>query len=690
MYVSTMEDCTTIVDNIFRHCEYIYDKKTHRYYIKKGCGFDIETTTYTSGDITTGFCYHWQMAIGQHVIFGRSLEIMKAFLECLIDKINTIETKKGTPRLLVWDANLGYEWQYCKKYWYYLGVSEFFCKEIRNPLKFCLGDCLEFRECIGLFGHSLEDIAKNYCRTQKRVGNLDYNKIRNSYTKMTLDEMHYCKNDVVILKELGEHVFRNYYGNKESLPLTSTGFVRESIKRRIGANLKKVKGEVQSHMPSENDYYLLRQFGFKGGFCGTNGKYWNDIVHNVLCADLVSDYPAQMMHKQYPQGYCAECRNEEFCTENIPYIAMIELNNVRSKTTHSYISSHKCMNRKEFTGRNSIIDNGRIFEAERIIIVINDVEWETVQKMYHIGSAYMIKCWKFDKYGKLPKYITDELMVQYRKKNELKKAGKNDTQEYRDAKAFVNGIFGMCATSIFPFEKQLDGTPDCNVIVSENKKEFDKAIEGMFLSPFYAFWVTSYARDILCDVICKFPDLILQYDTDSIYFRDGVEGSEELKQYLKEYNDHIKSINNAIFDNDEFMEDLGTWEIEKPIARFKGLGAKRYAKQSIDGKYKFVVAGCRKGTIEKQYEATGKYKYNDIMDFFNFNMEIEEKYSDKLASVYIDDEYILEIEDNEGNRQLCNCKSSVVLNPTEFTIGADAQLHADFIKSIKERVENVR
>lgn len=735
MYVFNAQDIHNKVVQLFsQDFDFIYSHKKRCYYIKKGSGFDIETSTIKNenGEPVQAFCYHWQFSFGDDVVMGRTLETMTEFFREFSEILKTFEHKNKPVRLLVFDANLGYEWQFCKKHWYKIGLSEFFCKEPRNPLKVTLNECIEMRECLGLFGSSLNDIAKNFCNTKKLKGDLDYSILRNSKTPMTKEEIQYCINDVKILSELGNYVYKNFFGNKADLPLTSTGIIRNAIKKRI-KNIERVKEYVIANLPNEKDFIAFRQYLFKGGLCGSNDLFSNMLNFNVICADFTSDYPAILFHCNFPDGKCEETEPEKFREfQHIPYIALIEFTNFESKTTHSIISSHKVLNvddlvstRKKQAKYKATFDNGRIYKAEKILLLINDVEFRGIEKSYDFDEFEILRCWKFERYAKAPKYLLDELKIQYRKKSELKKTGKHKMkeykEEYRQAKVFCNGIYGMCATSIFMDEKKLDETPDCNVEILECAKTFEDATKNMWLSQFIAFWVTSYARNLLIDYISDpvFSEIIIQYDTDSLYFLDGFPESEKLKKAMKEYNRKIEILNNTIFNNDPYFSDLGAWDFETPIFRFKGMGAKRYMKeqashndifkmkfftnffsfdfetlqkrQKIDfhkkhlhREIKVVCVGCKDGTFLKQFSDVS---HETIFDCFTDGFEISKENSGKLESHYIDDSDIVTVTDSKEQTETIYILSSVVLRPVAYKMGL-AQLHIDFIRSIQDSNQN--
>lgn len=668
------------VDNILReyieNAQIIYDGTTRTRYVKLGCGFDIENSVLNIQGKLYGYCYHWQMSIGKYTVLGRYLSLMQEMFDYII---NTI----GDRRLLVWDANLGYEWQYCKCYWNDLGISQLFGKTERNPLRVVIGDRIELRECLGLFGKSLADVAKNYTGLEKKKDDLDYEKIRLSITPMTEKEIGYCVADVEILRELGNYVFENFMGNKEKLPFTKTGRIRNKIKKRYGKFLRAQYKKIESWMPTEEEYTLFRNFLMKGGWCGSNAKYVDKLLFDVICADLTSDYPAVMFQKRYPMGKPIECEPCEFMTKNVPYIIKVVFRGVHSKNTHSFISTHKLLNKASVVANpDSIIDNGRVWEAKELYMVINDIEFDTIRKMYDIENIEIIQCWKFEKYGFLPSEVTSVIKEEYLNKEKLKSEGKTDTNEYRNSKEIVNGIFGMMLTALYMDEMELNDNLE---IEMNNCKSYGQAIKHLFLSPFWGMWVTAYARDILVDIVSRFPDAVIQYDTDSIYFKKDCPEYSNLLEYINQYNSKIEKFNKLLFRNPHF-NDLGCWDIEKPFKRFKGLGAKRYMYEKQSGEIKVVIAGCRKNGKESTLEWQARDNDIDPFDFFKDGMLIDEEHSNKKATSYVELDSIpvekLEYTDYLGNTELVELSTSAVLYPITFKMTM-APCYEDIIESIR-------
>ena len=655
----------------------VFDRSSKVHYVRIGCGFDTETSTLNLQGALVGYCYHWQMSIGNLTILGRYLRLMQDLFSTLIESL-------GDNRMLVWDANLGYEWQYCKHYWNELGISGLFGKTERNPLRVIVGDKIELRECIGLFGKSLDDIANNYTQLEKKKGDLDYEKVRLSITPLTEKEIKYTVADVEILRELGNYVFEHYFNNGEKLAFTKTGFIRNKIKKRFGKFLKSQYSKIKSWMPTEDEYTLFRNFLMKGGWCGSNAYYLELLLENIICADLTSDYPAVMFQKKYPMGKPIECAPEEFNTEKIPYIIKVVLRDVKSRNTHSFISAHKCLNKKDvLLSPESIIDNGRIWQAKEVYMCLNEIELATIQKMYDIGSIEIITCWKFEKYGYLPKEVTDVIKEEYLNKERLKREGKQDTLEYKASKEVVNGIFGMMLTALYLDEMELD---DDLVIQMNNCKRYEDAINNLFLSPFWGMWVTTYARDILVDIVSRFPDVVIQYDTDSIYFSKDSKEYSNLIEYINEFNSKVERFNHLYFRGDNHFADLGCWDIEKPFKRFKGLGAKRYMYEKQSGEIKVVIAGCRKKDKVSTLVLQARDNGVEPFEFFKDGMLIDEEHSNKKATSYVEVNSIpverVKYTDYLGNEEEVELSSSAVLFPIQFKMGM-APTYEEIVECIR-------
>lgn len=682
------------------------DKKKKYSYLVIGSGFDIETTTIVSGNFVTAYCYHWQMSFNTLTIGGRSLITMKEFFEFLLSVI------PDNKRLLVPDANLGFEYSFCKHYWNMFGITEFFSKNKRNPLKIVISDKIELREVLGLFGRNLESIANSFSTVKKLKGDLDYTLMRFSNTPLTEKEKEYCENDVQILSQLCYYIFNNYFGDKMDLPLTAISELRQMIKNKMGEKYFQIVKELRENMPDADIYYKLRNYLFKGGLCGTNSIYMDRLLKDVGSADLTSDYPACMNHYTFPNGKIIPVAPEDFLSlENKPYIACIEFTDLKSKTPHSILSIHKALDYDKKVAKTKpdyyIIDNGRVFYAKKITYILNDIDFKSVIQAYKPEEIEIKWCLQVENYIRLPHYVLEVLNEQYLIKEQLKSKDLQDTVEYMFSKNKVNGCFGMMCTALYCDEFVINSYTDEIEPKKVNgevfKKEYKEAIKSVFLNPLWGMWITSYARSILIDAITKFPHCIIQYDTDSLYYYNKHPESKKLVEYLQEYNKHIKELNNKLFDGNKHFETLGTWDIEsEPLTHFKGLGSKRYMyRQYSKKKQKYIikstVAGCPKGVILEQYEdifgkVETEMQIKKFFDYFHDGLEIDEKHSKKLRPAYIDEYKGMHFADAEftdylGNKEKVKLTSATALLPTTFKLGL-SDAHIRFYLTIQNEYNN--
>ena len=671
------EQCRDIAAQIRKRFDgAVTEKHGMKSYWKLGSGFDCETTRTPKG---YSYVYMWQLSLADLVILGRTTGTAEQCLQILSDTaraayyVNHHHKPKQFPQLIVWDCNLGYEWAHFKRNFGRLGIRSVFAKDRRHPLSLNVSDCLEFREALGVFGYSLANIAATYTKTQKAVGDLDYSIARHSKTEMTgtglpfdqLDgtEIGYCVNDVVILSELGTIALDMFKG---AIPLTGTGIIRKAVKDRIRAKgklcLEFAKQRTRKLMPKTlKDYQVMSQLLFCGGWAHSYFPAVGRVLQNVVCADLTSDFPAQMCHHDFPAGALIGNRTfDEMCAAKHWY-ALVTFYGIKAKYKHSLISEHKLLEKVNVT-----IDNGRVYSADVISVYCTEIDFGNIMQIYDYVECDFSDIHIFTQSKPCTPELIDVMMQQYRRKNELKQQGKSGTREYAESKKFVNGCYGMTATKIYTEDVVFDEKmKDLNG--KQTEKSYKELISDLWLSPWIAIYTTAYARSVLVRFIKKYPEIIVQYDTDSLYFLDGVEGSEELKADMRAYNAWITAKNRKLFDGDPFFDTLGTWDFDDPIDKFKCLGAKRYIKQSGD-KIKAVCAGCKPDA----YNEYCKKHDLDPFDYFDNGMNLPPAESGKTTLCYFDGLpsgcYEDTITDPAGNTQRVYIETCAVIRDIPFGI----------------------
>lgn len=711
---------------------------------KIGMGLDSESTTITHTEIKgkrkkrqitvvdNCFCYAWQFAFNKdNAVIVRTIEHIMNVLIDIVDTVKALnERTENNAIFIIWCANLSHEWSFLKaEICNYFEITKAFAKSPRDVLYIQLENCVELRECIGLFGVSLDDIAKKWCNenNQKLTGTFDYNLIRTWETELTETEIAYMKHDVTTLAEMHENVIKAYTQPNGvcRLPYTSSGFVRLDLKdsirndedltelrdiwnsakrhKNIDTNIEYLKKINQRCVTDLFQWTICRDYGYTGGLCGSNIKTAGLILNDVICADLTSDYPAQLTHKKYPTGSLKQITAgnltdimNKLIKDHKPFFALLKINKMQAKTQHATFSKHKIINNANTglmsshgTPKNLIIYNGKVFKGENIIVCWNDVDIKAYKELYKIKAA-VITLWVFDRYATLPQWFLKPLWYYYGKKAELKNSGIKSGIEYDSSKRFVNSIYGVCATRVNDSYDTLD--TDYNFKVGK-EKDFDNIRKNFWLNPYIAFWCTSYARSVLMHFIARFPDCIVQYDTDSLYYIKSK--SAELEKALSEYNNKIANQNHRIFrdfENPLLYETLGQWDFDDLYKKFLGMGAKKYIKQDETGDIYTVIAGLPKKAIpkeikDKQVKEPFSY-YNPLYKWIvesDNSIIIEHIFAYKFASVYDDStecKYV-EITDYTGKTALQKTGCYHAIIPIDFTLSMAKEYIDEIMKGRK-------
>ena len=243
--------------------------KLYKFY----CGFDIETTNIIESDSKLAFMYHWQFIFADdktaHLFTGRT---WAAFLK-LVEELEKFYSLSEDKRIIVWVANLGFEFSFIRRYFDF-NNEDFFARELRHPMKARTGG-FEFHEALTISGGSLAQLAKDYTTTQKLKGDLDYSIRRNSKTPLTPEEKEYCYNDVLILAEWSKYIFDNYIIPDSRIPLTKTGILRSECRlaaeEQLGTGgMIKYRQLIKEAFPDEKQYETWFRWLFRGGYVHSN------------------------------------------------------------------------------------------------------------------------------------------------------------------------------------------------------------------------------------------------------------------------------------------------------------------------------------------------------------------------------------------------------------------------------------
>ena len=643
-------------------------------YLPLYCGFDIETTNVIEEDKKAAYMYHWQFAIASdevgYIYLGRTWDMFIDLYYRIVYNYKLGSNKK----LLVFDANLGFEWQFLRKRFEW-DSENFFAREERHPLAAPTVDGWDFREALSISGGSLAQLAKDFTTTQKLKGDLDYDIPRSFKTPLTEEEENYCINDVAILAEFSSFIFDKYIYPDKKIPLTKTGLlrseVRNELKKCLSYNeIKTYKQLVKNAFPDKETYAYWFRWLFRGGYVHANISNTGYTIYGAIGEDETSAYPAWMNFGYYPGTpfipvYDLENFNTYINTKCC--IITVEFEGLERRTSISYESKHKCM---ELEG--AIIDNGRIAMAKHMKVVITELDYKIYEKIYK-WQKMAVKCmWVSDRI-RLPKFILNVLNRHYLNKDRMKKAGLSGTPEYAIEKAGVNASFGMMCTRL-ELEK-VTATKEGEWKIEENALDFEAEKGKQILLPQWGIWVCAWGRWALFQPGFRIieelgSDYIIYNDTDSY----KCVKHPRVLEIFEQYNKWIAKRLQLAGLTDPAFDDLGMFDLESPnITRIKTLGAKRYLTEE-DGKIKATIAGMPKSAILNM--DGDPFEKFDIL-----GMELTADISEKNTVHYEDTATSWKAPDGAVMTEL----SSAAIYPISFSMKLDKFYRAFIESDLEER-----
>lgn len=674
-------------------------------YVDAGCGFDIETTRISENKT---IMYVWQFSIGPLTIIGRTWDEFREFLQILSEHYELDEKYK----LLVYIHNMKYEWCFIKSQlkWNYRtwtdkmtgevkGKYDIFAVDNRNIIKATTANFVEFRDSYILTQMGLGKMAESYdLGISKLKGDLDYNLKRHNRTRLTNQELAYCINDVQILSRFYHKYIKKQYINKRlNIPLTCTGIVRDELKRefkKLDSKTKnKFKAKIKKAMPTEDEYAILMEYVYRGGFVHANAarantKFTADIMGSF---DFKSSYPAVMLHEKYVWKYNLEepewfylHGTDKRILQDMGYWGEFKIYDVKRKLNipHTIESKDKIVDCSE----DAIFDNGRLLSASWITVWLTEQDVLNYLDIYDVENPGQWECFELHlgKKEPLPQYLIDLVLKYFYLKETLEK----DSLEYCIAKGKLNSFYGMCCTSIMFSELMFDDT-DFMMHDSENGQSYENAIKKLILLPQWGIQISAYARRNLVKTFAKLGNDAIYGDTDSAKVLNLLNN----EYIFKDYNDRIKRMNKTMYVGNydrKYFARVGEFDFEGKILNFKTIGCKRYIfdeihKDKETNKYSIKTtikaAGVVKGTFQKYCDDNEL----DYYEAFDFGLSIDEEHSEKLVSTFNDTEpFMEELTDYQGESMIVSENTCITLNPTTASINMSETIRDYLILIVEE------
>lgn len=674
-----------------------------RHYIGITTAFDIETSLLD--DINQSVMYIWQWQFSTDVtVIGRTWD---EFLD-LQKRIKAVLPEEKW--LVVYVHNLSYEFQYLKGI-YTFSPDDVFAVASRKIVKADMWGCFEFRCSYKLTNMSLAQFTKRMQVEHQKLSGDDFNYTEKRYpwTPLTDEELSYCVHDVLGLVEAVNALMDRDGDNLQTIPMTSTGYVRRNVKRALKDGTVH-HNFVHSIFPDIDLYIALRE-AFRGGNTHANRYYAGDIIENVHSADRSSSYPAVMCNCEYPMsvfvpilpkdlnsGYIARCIK----IRHKALLLRIRIENLTLRDPYwgcPYLSKDKCRN--IIKGVNTE-DNGRILSADSLETTITDIDLKIIMEEYQ-GKITFLQGW-YSSYKKLPQQIINEVIKYYRGKTELKGV-KGQEIYYDKLKALLNSLYGMIAQDPVKFRQIFqqvgDFETDESILKKQAKDEewniedllkairekqielLGKSNEKAFLAYQWGVWVTAHSRDALergIRLVHETPGADFVYcDTDSVKYTGSVDWSQYNSNRITECTD------SGAFATDPsgVTHYMGVFEAEDnpetgyAYRYFKTLGAKKYAYIEKEGE----GVHCTIAGVNKKKGGAELDKYGGLSAF-------EEDFVFREAggtqAVYNDSP---EVDHVVIDGKILKITSNVAILPSEYTLGITGE-YERIIKYAKNYLYN--
>ena len=695
--------------------------------------FDTEACTVDENTVIT---YVWCARINEGCVYGRTPSEFRDFIEYLAER-------KG--QFYIWVHNLPYDFVYISDCLKYKGKE--FSKGAHKTIKYTFKN-IEFRCTYALSNLSLDDLAKKYnLPTQK--GHYDYTRIMHYETPLTKDDIEYITADVGVVYDYVK-MFMEGYDNFSQVELTQTAKLRTLYRRYVRqyANVNGLRRRIKEAIADPDIYQDLREITY-GAYTHTNRYIAGETVREehgitILSADIMSDYPYQMLAHKYPYKFrkvSADKNTIDYFTSRLLYSETMasyatftfpEI--VINETDCAYIPSHKA------TADDILKDNGRIVYAKNLKIKLSNIDYQIIRELYDFDERTVkLENLHTASMDYLPLPLIMLIIDLYEQKTMLKGIPEKQ-KEYEKIKELINALFGMNLYDINKPDVHLeeDGTW---TIEQPNLEQKLTRIKGMLNNRRYGedvkdkneyrlyqwgCWITAFARQDLLMLNKKVSmNNVLYNDTDSIKF--VCYNEEDKKRILNILAERDNEVANNLAQMCEAMKRkwdinitlndlsprgmlIGTMPIEAEYKMFKALCAKRYITLetvTIGHKEYHIltptVAGCKKRVMRDYLTANITPDYTTvhegktfvhfaqkdletIFDRFNTELVIPEEQSENYKHIYTPPaKEPIKVKDYLGNFLTLTPTRGIALIPKTFSLN-EADIFADTLLYTLERV----
>ena len=399
---------------------------------------------------------------------------------------------------------------------------------------------IKIRDSLKLLPFSVKKLSREF-ETKHHKTDIEYTGNRLP-GQISVDEIEYIKNDVLVVKESLEKMFQNGNDRMTIGACCFADFKFQFEKRtywELFPNLKDFKIKEDIYGAPDADAYIRKSY--RGGWCYLKPEYAGKILQKGYTLDVNSLYPSVMLSECYPVGlpafFVGEIPEKIKGNPNYYYFVRIQckfelrknfLPTIQIKNnwfykSNEYLTTSKIFNPNDGRYYDRYVDIDGTEKDATLELTMTMTDFELFKKHYYTDIKILDGCYFFTHPSIFTKYIN---------KYRYQKINAKNSVERTIAKLFSNNLYGKMATGSNNSYKL------CYLDETENKIKF-KNVFSDDRTPVYipcGSAIKSYARNFTISAAQSNYDEFVFSDTDSIHCLGDVKDVKNCKIDNKEYS----------------------------------------------------------------------------------------------------------------------------------------------------------
>lgn len=410
---------------------------------------------------------------------------------------------------------------------------------------FVKGHYIEFRDSLKLLPFSVAEIGKAF-KTKHQKLEMEYEGFRYPNCYISDEEKEYIKNDVYVVKEALEFMFKQKHDSMTIGTCCMKEFKHTYDKwtyEEMFPDLKAIELDADKFGSKDVDEYIRRSY--RGGWCYVVKGCENRIFKKGCVCDVNSLYPS-VMHSSsgnaYPIGHPMFWKGNfihpEALRDNMYYfvrvktrfklkkgmLPFIQIKNSGMYKSNEYLeTSDFKINGKYYKGY--IDKDGNKVDA-RPILTLTMTDYALFRKHYDVENFEILDgCYFESRVGIFDDYINPWRDLKMKSTGAMRQL----------AKLFLNNLYGKMATnscSSFKVVNIIDGKIDYDLVIEFEKKTGYIACGSAITSYAKNFTITNAQNNFTGSINPKF----VYADTDSIHCMCSREELVDVRIHPTDFN----------------------------------------------------------------------------------------------------------------------------------------------------------